>query len=194
MMTQNLAVLAVIVIMATTLLMLVGQKWRNSIIVLAVQYLAVFWLVSLVWPIGLAAVKLVVGWMVCALIGSSLPERESEEDFQGIFGNIFHIATSGAVWLVVFSIGPTLVKWIPTGLVILWGGMILIGVGILQIGVANHNLRVIFGLVTVISGFEIIYAAVENSVLVTGLLAITNLGLALVGAYLTAEVLEEESP
>lgn len=96
-------------------------------------------------------------------------------------------------WLC-FQSAPTLVKWIPTGLVILWGGMILIGVGILQIGVANHNLRVIFGLVTVISGFEIIYAAVENSVLVTGLLAITNLGLALVGAYLTAEVLEEESP
>jgi len=192
MMTQNLAVMAVVIIMVTTLLMLAGQKWRNSILVLAVQYLAVFWLISLVWPIGLAAVKLVVGWMVCALIGSSLPDHESEEDFHGLLGNVIHIAIAGVVWLVVFSIGSTLVRWIPTGLVIIWGGMILIGVGIIQIGVANHNLRVIFGLITVLSGFEVIYAAVENSVLVTGLLAVINLGLALVGAYLTSDVFEEE--
>jgi hypothetical protein len=36
----------------------------------------------------------------------------------------------------------------------------------------------------VLSGFEIIYANMESSVLVTGLLAGVNLGLALVGAYL----------
>jgi hypothetical protein len=45
-------------------------------------------------------------------------------------------------------------------------------------------MRVIVGLLTVLSGFEIIYAAIESSVLVTGLLAGVNLGLALVGAYL----------
>lgn len=40
------------------------------------------------------------------------------------------------------------------------------------------------GLLTTISGFELMYAAVENSVLVAGLLAVVTLGLALVGAYL----------
>ena len=39
-------------------------------------------------------------------------------------------------------------------------------------------------LLTALAGFEIIYAAIETSVLVTGLLAGINLGLALVGAYL----------
>ena len=37
---------------------------------------------------------------------------------------------------------------------------------------------------TVLSGFEILYAAVEGSILVAALLATINLGLALVGAYL----------
>jgi hypothetical protein len=37
---------------------------------------------------------------------------------------------------------------------------------------------------TVLSGFEIIYSTVESSVLVAALLAVINLGLALVGAYL----------
>ena len=37
---------------------------------------------------------------------------------------------------------------------------------------------------TVLSGFEILYSAVEGSILVAALLATINLGLALVGAYL----------
>jgi hypothetical protein len=39
------------------------------------------------------------------------------------------------------------------------------------------------GLLTVIAGFEVIYAAIETSVLVAGLLGVVNLGLALTGAY-----------
>ena len=52
----------------------------------------------------------------------------------------------------------------------------------------------LIGLLTTLSGFELIYAAVENSVLVTGLLAVVTLGLALVGAYLleTLSRTEEE--
>jgi len=42
---------------------------------------------------------------------------------------------------------------------------------------------VIVGLLTVLAGFEIMYAAVESSALVTALLAVVNLGLALAGAY-----------
>jgi hypothetical protein len=35
-----------------------------------------------------------------------------------------------------------------------------------------------------LTGFEILYAAVESSILVAGLLAVTNLGLGIVGSYL----------
>jgi hypothetical protein len=50
------------------------------------------------------------------------------------------------------------------------------------------------GLLTVLSGFEILYAAVESSILITGLLAAVTLGLAVVGAYLlTAPTMEESS-
>jgi hypothetical protein len=56
--------------------------------------------------------------------------------------------------------------------------------GLLHLGVTNHILRVTIGLMTALSGFEILYATVENSVLVAGLLAIINLGLALAGSYL----------
>jgi hypothetical protein len=65
-----------------------------------------------------------------------------------------------------------------------WGGLILIGIGLLHLGLTAQPLRVVLGLLTVLSGFEILYAAVESATLVAGLLAGVNLGLALVGAYL----------
>jgi hypothetical protein len=56
--------------------------------------------------------------------------------------------------------------------------------GLLHLGVTDHILRVTIGLMTVLSGFEILYATVEGSILVAALLAGINLGLALVGSYL----------
>jgi hypothetical protein len=56
--------------------------------------------------------------------------------------------------------------------------------GLLQLGMTAHILRVTIGLMIILSGFEILYSAVEGSVLVAALLAVINLGLALVGSYL----------
>ncbi len=58
------------------------------------------------------------------------------------------------------------------------------GTGLLQLGISKSPLRIIIGLLTVICGFEIFYAAVENSTLVTALLAVITLGLAVTGAYI----------
>jgi hypothetical protein len=70
------------------------------------------------------------------------------------------------------------------GFPVINGGLLLIGMGLLHLGITARVLRVAIGLLTVLSGFEIIYATVEGSVLVAGLLAVINLGLALVGSYL----------
>jgi hypothetical protein len=48
----------------------------------------------------------------------------------------------------------------------------------------SEILNVILGLLTVLTGFEILYAAIESSILVSGLLAVTNLGLGIAGSYL----------
>jgi hypothetical protein len=51
----------------------------------------------------------------------------------------------------------------------------------------------LLGLLTVLSGFEIVYSAVETSTLVAGLLAGVTLGIAVVGAYLITALSEEET-
>jgi hypothetical protein len=180
--SEQLAIIPVILVAASSLLVLVSQNWRRSILALAVQYLGVFWLITLSWPVELAIVKLVVGWVTGAVLGASqLPEigREGSRSSQ-----IFRSLAAIFVFILTFTTYPFLATWINARPEILQGGLILIGMGLLQLGMTTNSLRVILGLLTVLSGFEIIYASVENSVLVTGLLAVVTLGLALVGSYL----------
>ena len=64
------------------------------------------------------------------------------------------------------------------------GSLLLIGAGVVHLGVTSNLLRVTLGLLTMLTGFEILYAAVESSILVAGLLSVTSLGLGIVGSYL----------
>jgi hypothetical protein len=63
----------------------------------------------------------------------------------------------------------------------------------LHLGLTTSPLRVILGLLTVLGGFEVIYAALEGSILVAGLLAAITLGLAMIGAYLISVSSLEEA-
>lgn len=180
-----LSVAAVVLVSLTSIYLLLGQKWRYSMIALAVQYLAVFWLVGLVLPINLAVVKLVVGWMLIAIIGINQPQEDFEDiKFTGPAGLLIRLISASLIGLLVFSIAPSLANIIATGMVILWGGLILIGMGLLQLGMSTRISRIFLGLFTLLSGFEILYAAVESATLVAGLLAIVNLGLAMIASYL----------
>lgn len=184
---ELLALPVVFLISLTGIILLVSHDWRVSIAALAVQYIGVFVLVVISWPLEMAVVKLVTGWMVCAvLVLAKAGASGSNIDEQGTVMNVFfRLLAAGLVGLVVASTGPRILVWIPEiSIEQLLGGWVLIGLGLLHLGLTSSTLRVILGLLTVLAGFEIIYAAVETSVLVAGLLAAVSLGLALVGAYL----------
>jgi hypothetical protein len=100
-------------------------------------------------------------------------------------GLAFRLLAAALVLVVVFATAPALPAWAaPIGVTQAWGALLLIGMGLLNVGLSSRILAPFLGLLTVISGFEILYSAVEASTLVAGLLAIVNLGIALVGAYL----------
>jgi hypothetical protein len=92
-------------------------------------------------------------------------------------------------------LAPRLVEWLPHfSFPQAAGGTLLIGMGLLHLGLTSQPLRVAFGLLTAVAGFEILYSVVEASALVAGLLAAVNLGLALAAAYLLlAPIMEEET-
>jgi len=190
-MIESLAILGVMIAVATSLTLLLNLSWRWNMIALALQYAASFWLVALVYPIGLAAVKLVAGWMAVALVAASQMSgevRESEES--GSEGHVFRILAAVLIWLSVISITPIMGLYLPSRPEALWGGLILLGMGLLQLGMIRHPTRSIFGLFTFLSGFDILYSLVESSILVTGLLAVVTLGIALVTIYVASPLSE----
>jgi len=176
---------AVFLILVASSAVLTSRTWRQGIIALAVQYVGVFILVATSWPLGLAAVKLIVGWMSGAVLGASMISGESGADRQGQSGGwLFRLMAAGVVWLLVYSLSPVAQEWIPAQPAVLQGSLLLIGMSLLQLGMNQQPMRVIWGLLTAISGFEVIYAPLETSIMVAGLLVMINLGLALAGAYM----------
>ena len=183
---------AVALIFVTATAMLISRDWRISLGALAILYLAAFWLVARHLPFAMSTAKLIAGWMVVATLGMtrlSLTEAEGQE--QDTFfprGIGFRITLMGIVALVTAGAAPNVEAAIPgMGIPVIAGGLLLIGGGVVHLGVTSDVLRAILGLLTLLAGFEILYAAVESAILVTGLLAVVNLGLGILGSYLLVE-------
>lgn len=190
--------IAVVIILITSVGLLIVRDWRWSIILLAVQYFSMFILTLNHWPLGMAAVKLVAGWMSAAILGmtrSGFPILDFEETGIWPRGRLFRLFAAAMVLLIVSAVTPNVdTIMADAGYAVTGGGLLLIGMGVLHLGITSHTLRVVIGLMTFLSGFEILYSAVEGSILVAALLATINLGLALVGAYLlTAENAPQEA-
>jgi hypothetical protein len=184
-------------LLTTSVGILISRDWRMGLGFLGLQYLGVFWLTSLHWPISMAAIKLVTGWMAITILGiTRLNIKEAGEETKQPWphGRLFRLFTAGIVTLLVFTAAPSVEETIPgIGMPVISGSLILMGLGMLHLGMTIRPFRVILGLLTVLSGFEALYAALESSVLVAAMLSTVNLGLALVGAYLLSARRQEES-
>jgi hypothetical protein len=189
MVTDIVSWVAVGVTLLTSIVILLSRDWRVGLGALALQYLAAFWLVSQHLPFAMGSVKLITGWMVVAILGMTrlnlTQVGQGELDTFHPQNGSFRIALMGIVALAAFGTAPRVETSIPgLGLPVIVGGLLLIGSGVVHLGVTNDLLRISLGLLTMLSGFEILYAAVESAILVTGLLAVINLGLGVLGSYL----------
>jgi hypothetical protein len=180
--------MAVVLMVITSTGLLFVRDWRWNVILLAVQYLGMFVLTLQHWPVGMASVKVVAGWMSAAILGMTRSGLSSDTAAEGDIspgGRLFHLFAAATVVLIVAVVTPSVdTIMADAGFPVTNGGLLLIGMGLLHLGISAQVLRVAIGLMTVLSGFEILYATVEGSILVAALLAVINLGLALVGAYL----------
>lgn len=193
---ESLALPAVVLISITATVLLMSNEWRLSIAALAAQYCGAFVLVVISWPVEMAVVKLVAGWMSGAVLGMALIglQEDISDQAQGRLNSLlFRLLAALMVWPVILTIAPRTGIWVSGATSEqIHGGMILVGLGLLHLGIRVRPMGVALGLLTVLAGFEILYATVESSALVAGLLAFVNLGLALVGAYLTTVPPAEE--
>jgi hypothetical protein len=210
MIAEALILSALIMIGIAVTLMVFFQDWRIRIALLAFIYLGEFLMISASWPVVLAVSKLIAGWMACAIIGMALignpisptnngtPAMNENRHLASFFrfdpAILFYFISAILVGLFAISASVAVRSWLP-GIQDehLWIGLLLIGMGLLQLSFRKEDFAVILGLLVILSGFEILYVSVEQSILVTALLAAVTLSLALVGAYLIlAPQLEDE--
>jgi hypothetical protein len=173
---------AMILLLIASFTLLLSERWRWQILALAMQYLVVFWLIAQIWPMSLSAVKLVTGWMSAAVLAASQTSTKPSLPIT-LPQHLFRLFAGLLLLALVITLFPTLQTTLPASPALLFGGLLLGSMGLLQLGITTSPWRVILGLLTLLSGFEILYAMMENSLLVTGLLSLINLSLSLAGAY-----------
>lgn len=190
---QDYSFIALGTLTISAAVILLTRSWRVRVGALALQYLGVFWLVALSWPVNLASIKLVTGWMVSAILGVSrldqLPSDQRRWPTEWLFLGLVVML----VILTAANVAPLLNDWViniqPAQA---FGGLLLVSMGLVHLGMASRGLRVVVSLLTILSGFQIFYAVIENSTLVAGLLAVVDLGIAMAGAYLLGGITESE--
>lgn len=171
-----------------------------NLVALAIQYMAVFFLMTDLRTIGLAFVKLLVGLAAVSLLFISLSSiNKIDIRFKFHYPSVSEAfrATSGLVMITIILLFLPDIKAIIfpaiNDLLLLMSFCLMI-IGLIQIGTSQKPLFIFIGLLTFISGFELLYAALEFSVLLESIFAGVNLGLALVASYCLIKDAEEELP
>ncbi len=175
----------VVSVTALSLTVLTGRVARIGL--LAVQYAAVSWLTGLSLPLQVAAVKLVAGMIACGIlaVSESKQERSTPQTVGREFGTLFRSFASGLGLVAAFSLGQR--NWFEVPDIrqeAILGSTVLLTMGLLQLGLSGSAFRVCLGLMTLLSGFEVVYSLIEPSLAVLALIASIHIGLALVVSYL----------
>lgn len=181
----------------TASLIVVSGNWRLSLLALLAQYILAGLLFTRLLPLQLVQIKLYVGVLICPMLywaarrvewtrkrhrqsgGSPLPPWPALA-----MGLPFRVLGMVLIGLAVYALGPSYplpqVPW-EIGLACYWLGLS----GLLGLILTDEPFQAGLALLTFVTGCELFYAGLESSLLATGFLAIGNLLLAVVVAYLT---------
>ena len=86
----------IILIVVTSVGILLARDWRQLIILLSAQYVGVFILALQHWPLGMATVKVIAGWMGAAILGmtrSNLGEQDKTEAMENSCSSVISVSS-----------------------------------------------------------------------------------------------------
>ncbi|MBI3177269.1 MAG: hypothetical protein HYZ35_04695 [Chloroflexi bacterium] len=195
-------------VLLTAALIVIFADWRISVLALAAQSILAGLLYSQILPPQVAGVKMMVGLLICVQlfitartayaappavegepVGKSVARKDARKNARKTLG-----VSVGAPFRVVATLMVAVVSWqvstspalqlsevtAPVGLAV-YG---LIALGLLGLGLTEEPLRVGMCLITVLTGFELYYAAVEPALAVMALLAVMDFAVSLGACYL----------
>ena len=202
---------AVIVILVTAALIALFWDWRLALLALIIQYLAVSLLFADLLDPRLAIIKLFVGMFVCLILYMTarqinygrIPDDLTAEETARLKRDskrvavgrwtvsrdfaIRAIATALALLFVfiITQLSTIRLPGVPQELPhINTAILILMSFGLVGLAASHDPIPAGMGLFTFLTGFELYYAALDQSVTMLAVLAALNLALALAIAYL----------
>ena len=174
----------IVLIIAATLVIFTGESWRNNLIALAVLFFGSFFLYMQQWDFLMAAIKLIAGWMCVAILSFVTGLQDSFEERINTPKRIFMVVGLILVWVLAALMSTRISLLFDMSPEIAFASFSILGSGLLLLGFKSEPFKVILGILTFFAGFELLYAELESSILVIGLMAAVNLLVAFVGSYL----------
>jgi len=202
---------AVLIVLVTATLIALFWDWRLALFALIVQYLVAGLLFADLLDPRLAIIKILVGMFVCLILYMTarqvnygqMPDDLTEEEVAKLerstksymFGRwtvsrdfaLRLIATALAVLLIVFvtQLSTFLLPGVPDELPhINMAILILMGLGLVGLAASRDPLPTGMGLFTFLIGFELYYAALDQSVPMLAAFAALDFAVALAISYL----------
>jgi hypothetical protein len=198
-MSETLRTVLAVILLLSAAINLVRRQWTLNIFALGLQYICIFLLILEVRSTFLAGIKLIVGLMVSlmlyltlkssGLIESTLSRRHVTS------GEIFRGTIALVLALISFLAAPALQQsaFPQSSQLLLTASLGLILFGLFQMGTITEPLYLVIGLLTFLSGFELLYASLEFSRLLEAMLTVVNLSLALIGSFFIVKDVESGS-
>jgi len=185
---SNTLFLPVIILFITGSTLALIRPQLRSMFILAVQYIAVAWLASASLPAVGVAAKLVTGLLVCVIfyLGiRQLGDYPLRGDDQLLSANLpFSIIALLLVTVASVSVARSnLFAQFDIRNEASVGALFLIAASLLNLGLGTDQLRIGIGLLTFVSGAELIYGFIEPALALIALLAMVQLGIVLVFSY-----------
>lgn len=202
---------ATYIALVAAVITIVAWDWRLTLLALAVHYLATGLLFVDVLDPRLATVKMLVGLFACLILyitarqvnWGHLPVDVTPEEAARLSRErrvrvgpylvpatlSFRIFLVLMMVLVVWTVGqqpPYRLPLVPDSLPYLHLAVYgLVGMGLLRLGLTSEPWQAGIGVLVFLSGFELFYGVLEQSVAVLAVLAAVNLSVVLAVAYLT---------
>jgi len=190
---ESIAPVATILSGITAGVIIVSEDHRIRLGMLALQYICVTSLVGLNLPANIAIIKLISGWLACILLGVTIIQigRNKKSVITGALpkGWVFKMIAVLLVSTSAIGIGTfRLFDILGIQRVSIASTVLLIGLGILQLGLTEQPIGVGMGLLTIMSGFEILYSSLEPSLVVMALLASIHIGISMAVTIISIDV------
>jgi hypothetical protein len=179
-------------------LLVIGGDWRIGLLALLVEYAAAAVLIAPLVLVAVVAVKLLVGLLVVAILtltGWQLDFGRPDAGGGSAWRRRFSVPTGFAFRVMATLMVAVAATYLASQPGLALPGLdqypsvnvaayVLMALGLLNLGLTEEQINAGLGLLSLLMGFELFYAALEPALAVVALLAAVQLGIGIAVSYL----------